>query len=270
MDPFFGFSSLPTWAGIALLLSLVAMSVLAPLYVRKRVSLERLVLNNEVAGFKYATLGVIYAVLLGSAVVTIWEMYEESENSVISEASVLDAMYRLGEQLPQDMRGPILRDLRAYVNAAVQDEWPSMAAGQGGSPKLDATLERLYVHYRDATSGGASSARLIDKSLDLLIRLDEIRRERLDDAQGTLPTVLGVALVVGAALTVGFTLFFGAPNVLAQAAMTGIICLMVMLALFAAVMLNYPFSGDISVSSRPLQELLAGIAPGQGATTGGP
>jgi hypothetical protein len=35
-----------------------------PVLIRRRIGLERLTSNNEIAGFKFATVGVIYAVLL--------------------------------------------------------------------------------------------------------------------------------------------------------------------------------------------------------------
>ena len=41
--------------------------------VRERVALHKLRANNEVAGFKFATVGVLYAVLLAFAVLVVWE-----------------------------------------------------------------------------------------------------------------------------------------------------------------------------------------------------
>ena len=42
---------------------------------RTRMGAERLALNNEVAGFKFAVVGVFYAVLLAFVVVAVWEDY---------------------------------------------------------------------------------------------------------------------------------------------------------------------------------------------------
>jgi hypothetical protein len=42
---------------------------------RRRVGLERLATNNEIAGFKFATVGVIYAVLLAFAVIVVCEKF---------------------------------------------------------------------------------------------------------------------------------------------------------------------------------------------------
>ena len=68
----------PLWLSAALLIgatTLLAMA--APVLVRRRVNTERLRINNEVAGFTFATVGVLYAVLLAFAVIVVWEKFSE-------------------------------------------------------------------------------------------------------------------------------------------------------------------------------------------------
>lgn len=48
--------------------------------VRRRFALESLSANNEVAGFKFATVGVLYAVLVGFAVIVVWERFSNVES----------------------------------------------------------------------------------------------------------------------------------------------------------------------------------------------
>ena len=40
----------------------------------------RLAKNNEIAGFKFATVGVIYAVLLAFSVIVVWEKFSAAED----------------------------------------------------------------------------------------------------------------------------------------------------------------------------------------------
>ena len=59
-------SGLPLW--ITAILLVVIPTIIACcglILVRRHVGLQRLTTNNEVAGFKFAVVGVIYAVLLG-------------------------------------------------------------------------------------------------------------------------------------------------------------------------------------------------------------
>ena len=63
----FWLASLPPWQCAFLVVGLTtAGSMILTVLVRRIVGFERLVSNNEVAGFKFAVLGVVYAVLLDS------------------------------------------------------------------------------------------------------------------------------------------------------------------------------------------------------------
>ena len=55
----------PLWfSGIILVGLTTIIAMFGPVVVRRRVSLEKLRTNNEVAGFKFATVGVLYATLI--------------------------------------------------------------------------------------------------------------------------------------------------------------------------------------------------------------
>ena len=75
-----------------------------PLVVRRLVRLDRLRTNNEVAGFKFATVGVLYAVLLAFAIIVVWEKFNVSENDVAREAGAAVAIYRLSDGLSAERR----------------------------------------------------------------------------------------------------------------------------------------------------------------------
>jgi len=76
----------PMWVLSLLVLLLTALAMAGPFFVRRQVALERLTVNNEVAGFKFATIGVLYAVLLAFVVVVVWERFNDAEHAVAREA----------------------------------------------------------------------------------------------------------------------------------------------------------------------------------------
>jgi hypothetical protein len=58
---------------LVILVGLAALLAMAgPIVVRRYVAFDRLNTNNEVAGFKFATLGALYAVLLAFVVIVVW------------------------------------------------------------------------------------------------------------------------------------------------------------------------------------------------------
>ena len=123
-------NTLPLWLSGALLVGLTTLLAMAgPVLIRRRVSLDRLRVNNEVAGFKFATVGVLYAVLLAFAVIVVWEKFSEAENVVAREASALATLYRLADGIGGDP-GSALRDsLGRYIRTAAAEDWPAMGRG---------------------------------------------------------------------------------------------------------------------------------------------
>jgi hypothetical protein len=88
----------PLWLSGTLLLGVaILLAMASPVLVRRRVSLDRLRVSNEVAGFRFATVGVLYAVLLASAVIVVWEKFSEAEDAVAQEAGAAATLYRLAD-----------------------------------------------------------------------------------------------------------------------------------------------------------------------------
>ena len=99
---------------------------LAPLVLRRAVGFERLVVNNEIAGFQYSTLGTGYAVLLALALVAVWGNFRDAQRIVDIEASSFVNIFALAEALPDAERDAVRAALRAYIDALIGDEWPAM------------------------------------------------------------------------------------------------------------------------------------------------
>jgi len=57
--------------------------------------------HNDVAGFIYAVVGIVYAVLLALVVIAAWEEHEEAEDTARSEANELAEIFGLAHGLPE-------------------------------------------------------------------------------------------------------------------------------------------------------------------------
>ena len=89
-------SGLPLWAQMLVLVVLPTIAAMCgPILLRRWSSYERLSSNNEIAGFKFATVGVIYSVLVAFAVIVVWEKFNDAEAAVVQEAGATDTLYRL-------------------------------------------------------------------------------------------------------------------------------------------------------------------------------
>src|ERR687898_2929951 len=91
--------------------------------------------QNDVAGFIYAVLGIIYAVLLALVVIATWEEYGRARVTVEAEANALAEIFWLAHQLPES-EGRELQELcRSYAEEVVYHEWPLME--QGRTPLME-------------------------------------------------------------------------------------------------------------------------------------
>src|ERR671916_854475 len=118
-------------ACLAALVGLVLVQRLVPVSVREE--------HNDVAGFIYAALGVIYAVLLALVVIAVWEEFGRARVTVESEANALAEIFWLAHELPEP-EGPHLQELaRSYAEVVVEEQWPLMQ--QGRTPLMEQTQE---------------------------------------------------------------------------------------------------------------------------------
>src|SRR6266508_1910977 len=100
MNPTLSLAAMPLWLSSLLVVAIpTATAMCGPIVIRRVFGLERIVSNNEVAGFKFAVLGVIYAVILGFAVIVVWERFSQAESTVTREAGAIASIYRLSDGL---------------------------------------------------------------------------------------------------------------------------------------------------------------------------
>src|SRR5215210_8197822 len=91
--------------------------------------------HNDVAGFIYAALGVIYAVLLALVVIAVWGEYDAAGETVEQEANAVAEIFWLAHRLPEP-EGTHLQELcRSYAEEVSHKEWPLME--QGKQPPLE-------------------------------------------------------------------------------------------------------------------------------------
>jgi hypothetical protein len=249
-------SRCPLWFTALLVVVLPTIAAMyGPALIRRRVTLERLTINNEIAGFKFATVGVLYAVLVAFAIIMVWERFADAESAVAQEAGAATALYRLApgaDPEAVEMR----RALDSYLALVIERDWPQMALERESSDVKNG-LDRVYAAAVRLAQVGSRPTAVLFAMFNQLDALTQARRSRLHLAIGIVPSMLWVVLTVGGVLTVGFTFFFGTKNLRAQILMTGILSIVVFMSLFVIVSINHPFTGPVHVDSEPLRAVLA-------------
>ena len=174
----------PLWLSAFLLIGATTLlAMLAPVLVRRRVPTERLRINNEVAGFTFAIVGVLYAVLLAFAVIVVWEKFNEAEHVEAQEAGAAATLYRLANGIGGDP-GKALRDsLTGYLRAAVEEDWPAMEQSRS-SHKATRALDATYTALLTFTPSDGRATALLNEALRQLDSMTEARHRRIVLASG--------------------------------------------------------------------------------------
>lgn len=168
------------------------LAMLGPYVVRRHVALERLTTNNEVAGFKFATVGVLYAVLLAFAIFVVWQRYADAETTVAQEAGAADTIYRLSYGIGEKSGGELRSALTNYLTIAIADDWPAMDRGTLAAKRpARHALNELCATLLSVESAQRDNAPLVSEILRQLDVITQSRRVRL---VATVPGVIWLVL----------------------------------------------------------------------------
>ncbi|GAA1977753.1 DUF4239 domain-containing protein [Kitasatospora viridis] len=216
--------------------------------------------HNDVAGFIFAVVGVLYAVLLGFVVITVWDNSAAAKGTTFKEADALAGVYWMSRQMPMPLGAQLEDQTLQYAHAVIGPEWRDMEDHRSdpGATQL------MYDIRASALSFQPSNAReqvLYQRTVDDVEELAGQRRARLSEIEDLVPTLLWVSLVGGGALTIGFTFLFGLSNTWAHLAMVLILTSLVVVPLVAIKEMDYPFKGVNAVQPIAYQVFLARLPP---------
>jgi hypothetical protein len=226
------------------------------LLVRKNLTLSTLESHNEVAGYVYQVVGVIYAVLMAFIVYAVFQQNQTAEARVEKEAALLGDLYRVSSSLQEPVRGEILQDLRRYAQVMIDKEFPAMAEGkfhEEAKRQHDKIWDLLY-HYKPKDEVDKI---WFDKTLTTALAFASAKRDRMASANQTLPPFLWLVLYAGGFITVAYSFFFGTRNVWAQGLIVVFLTGSVGLVLLLIAAYDHPFSGIIQVSPEPFAIFLS-------------
>ena len=165
--------------------------------VQRLVSAESRQRHNDVAGFIYAALGVIYAVLVALVVIAVWEEYQAASETVEQEANAVAEIFWLAHRLPEPEGTHIQELARSYAHDVVDNEWPLMEQGQAplmlqeqGTPAGWTLIDDIRANLQGFQPRSPADEQLYAEGLDQVQRLADARRMRLVAAEEGIPGVL--------------------------------------------------------------------------------
>jgi hypothetical protein len=231
--------------------------------VQRLVSAESRQRHNDVAGFIYAALGVIYAVLVALVVIAVWEEYQAASETVEQEANAVAEIFWLAHRLPEPEGTHIQERARSYAHEVVDNEWPLMEQGQAplmvqeqGTPAGWTLIDDIRATLQEVEPRTQADAQLYAEGLDQVQRLADARRMRLVAAEEGVPGVLWAVLIFGGVAVIGFTYLFGLENTWAHRLMVVTLAAVIGLVLFTIGALEHPFSGGARIGTGAFDLIL--------------
>jgi hypothetical protein len=116
--------------GLLVVLLAVMIAVAGLLVVYRLVPLSNRESHTAAIGIIYAALYVMFGLMVGFSAYIVLNKYNTSQNTVKSEASNVEELYWLAEQLPEPKRDEIQDLAVSYARVVVDEEWPLMKGGQ--------------------------------------------------------------------------------------------------------------------------------------------
>ena len=251
--------ALPGWLLFVLVVGLSSLlPALGLLLVHRLVPVEVRRLQNEITGYISNVAAFVYAVLLASLAVAVWQQYVQAQSTVQLEANAASDVFHQAKGYPEPFQSQVRDGIRAYIEAVIGDEWPRQAHGGQSEVAWKAIigLHRTMLAYEP---GGMGQQLLHTHQLDAVKTMLDQRRLRIFAARSGLEPVMWAVILVGSGLIVTFIYLVGTPNLRAHVVMTAMLGASIGLVIFIIVAMDYPFRGGLRIAPDAFQEIRESI-----------
>lgn len=219
-------------------------------------------LHNDVAGFIFACIGVIYGVLLAFVAIIIWEQGNEAGYTALKEGSAAINLYRKTFTYPdQKEMDPLRVKLEKYYRLVIEEEYPSLVESKRSLATIKA-FNDIFDSLRSINPKSEKEFVVYSNMLDNLDDLSVLRAMRVRDTfEKHLPSVVWFTLISGAIITIAFSYLFGTENFWAQNIMTGMMAMLIFIILFQLMVMDKPFQGPMGIKPEGFKFILEHLVP---------
>ena len=211
--------------------------------------------QNDLVSYFLGACGVIYGIALGLVAAGVWSNFQTLSGEVDEEASIIAALFQDVSAYPPAQRQLLQQELRQYVHAVVEQDWPRLRAG--AMPR--ASTQTLYQFKRRLFSFRPPDAELKLVHEQALVQyndLAKVRRSRLQGSNSSLPPVLWWVIILGSVVNIMITWFFVSQRVTYQLLLTVLLAVLLGSLLFLTAAMDNPFRGEFSIGPDAFQLVL--------------
>lgn len=197
-----------------------------------------------------AMLMTVFALVLAFVIVNLYSGYVSAEDNVSAEASSLRALVRTAGAFPAAERRRVNRAVAEYVTEVRDREFALLRTGQP-DPAARLRLSALFAAIQDYSPATEVQRAFYGSVIGELDGITDERQKRVEAAETAIPRpLLGLVIVTGF-VTLASMVLIKTHRVAVDITLLVSIAVVVGLGLLTAVILQYPFSGSLAVSSAP-------------------
>jgi len=227
--------------------TLGGMLLFAPFRARLNARFRR---SSEQAAYFGTQIWLAYSLILSLTAVGAWSEYQAAGDKVSHEVSTMEVLQRRATLYPEPTRTELDTLIREYARAVADKEWPEQRVGRHPSA-AKGYFSRLNLLLGEFEPRTLPDQMVHAETLRELTAASEARRARIHATTNALPTVVWVALLVGAALALtGATLFVTVDDKTLHLILVGMMAAFVGLVVFVTVALDHPFQGAVTPSEQ--------------------
>lgn len=206
----------------------------------------------DAAKWASVRVGAIHALILALAFSGLRSEHNELQEGIDNEALAIEQLHRGLEGFGTQRARKIQEDLAAYTRLVIEEEWPSMAAGQplAEADLLVDSIYRQIIELSASTDNSGLSSTLLNDINDI----ENERGQRSFDIVEPIGLVFWLIAVVGLVLTC--VSFLPTPYTILRSMFLGMFAGINGLVFFAISEYSRPFSGVFPIEATPLIQVL--------------
>jgi hypothetical protein len=245
-------NALPDWALIIVFVAAaVILAVGGVAVVRAFLPAWRDERSSQVVLAVSAIVMTFFALLLALVIVDLHSSYKEASGNVDGEANSLSKLETDADAFPDSPKASVEKSVADYIVEARDHEFPALRAGHA-DPGTQQKVLQISTTLRGYTPETQTQISFYNSAVSQVNELISQRNARVTGADTSVPGALVALLFALALISIATSLFLKTHHPGLDLVLVVSLAMVVGLGLVTVLILEYPFSGSIAVSSDPL------------------
>jgi hypothetical protein len=247
------------WLAALIIVGAAVLSAAGMLIVRRRAPAGTFFNDPIPAGAVYTVVGTAYMVIVAFVFFIAFESYGGAKADAEKEATATLAMFHADVPFGPAARADLQGQMICYARDVISDEWPAMREGEGSSV-VDARVSAMEETAEQIPVTDAKQAAAFEHWFTLNEERRQGRQGRIGKAEGLVPPVIWLILIIGAVVVIASVALFADREEAAvtQAAMVAAIAIVVVSGLVLVRFLDKPYEDKSgSIKPRAMERTLA-------------